>query len=113
LLSRLLERLLEPPREGVAACFLGVDRLLKDGLPPSCFFREDSLRLAQLRLVSALGLVVRHDPPEIEVDHQRGLAAGTRHFEFRLQSPHQFFPPSPSSPPANPPFSNAFASSIG
>ena len=48
--------------------FSAVDRLLKDRLAPGGFVRQNPLRVAQLGLVAALGLVVRDDPPQIEID---------------------------------------------
>src|SRR5262249_55353015 len=77
--------------------------------------REDSLRLGQLRLVATLGLLVRDDAPEIQVDHQRRLAARAGDFEFGFEPCHQRFPPGLGPPSARArPFSvKSFLSSSG
>ena len=67
---RLLQRLFEAARQRVAARLLGLDRLLEDRLAPRRLFGEDPLRVVQLGLVAALGLVVRDDPAEVEVDRR-------------------------------------------
>ena len=73
----LLQRLLETPRPRIAARPLRLERLLKSGLTPGGLFREDTLRFAQLGLVSTLGFLVAHDSPEIGIDNENRLAAGT------------------------------------
>src|SRR5262245_63027297 len=67
--------------------------------------------VAQLGFVATLGLVMRDDPPEVEIDHQRRLAAGTDDFELRFEPGHQRSPPIPfsASPSLSP--SNCFLSS--
>ena len=64
------------------------------------FGGEDAVRVAQLRFVGALRLLVRDHATEIGVDHEDGVAAGARHFDLRFQPGHQrFSPKAPSSPP--------------
>src|SRR2546422_7931374 len=84
-LARLLQRLFEPSRQGVAPSFLVVDRLLENGFAARGFVRENALRFAELGLVAALRLDMRHDAPEIDVDDKRRLTAGARHFDFGLE----------------------------
>src|SRR6185436_7454067 len=67
LLVRLAERFLEAARQCVAAGLLVCDRLLEDRLAARRLLGEDALRFAQLRLVGALRLVVRHDAPEVQI----------------------------------------------
>src|SRR5262249_47029850 len=94
LLASLTERFLEAARQRVAARLLVGARLLEDRLSPRLLFGEDALRLAHPRLVGALRLVVRDDPSEVQIDDERGLAAGAGHFEFGLEARHYCFPPS-------------------
>src|SRR5688572_17142819 len=75
---RLLEGLLEPPRQRIAARLFRGERLLEQGLAPRRFRRQDPLGFAQLGLVRALVLAVRDDAAEIHVDDERGVTAGTR-----------------------------------
>src|SRR5579862_7553105 len=91
---RPLERFFEPARERVAARLLRLHRLLENRFPARRLLRQDALRFGQLRLVATLGLVMADDTTEIDVDHEKRLAAGTAHFDFRLQPRHYFFPPS-------------------
>ena len=55
---------------------LRVDRLLEDRLAPGGFLREDALRVAQLGLVAALGLLCETTRPRLvsmtSVDWQHG-----------------------------------------
>ena len=53
--------------------------------------RQNLVRIVQLRLVGALGLHVTDDALESLVDHERGLAAGTRDFVFGSQCRHKVF----------------------
>ena len=62
---------------------------------------EDPLRFVELGLVAALRLFLTHDTPQVDVDHERRLAAGTGDFEFRLEPRHHFFPPSAPATPLN------------
>src|SRR5262245_24364931 len=110
LFLRLAQRLFEPLRERVAARLFGVHRLLEDRLAARRLFREDPLRLAQLRLVAALRFLVPRNPPEVGVEKERGLTARARQLEFRFQLRHHFFPPRA---PASPPAWNCFLISIG
>src|SRR5262249_26252904 len=109
--ARLAQRLLEPLRQRVAARFLRVDGLLKDRLAPRGLLGENPLRFGELRLVAALGLLVRHHATEVRVDHECRLAARTGDLELRFQPCHQRFPP--PSARASPYSSNAFCTSIG
>src|SRR5262249_7160177 len=89
---RLLEGFLETLRQGIAACLLRLHRLLKHRLTPRGLLRQDAMGVVKLRLVAAFGFLVADDAAEVEVDDQRRLTAGTRDFDFRLQSCHQLFP---------------------
>ena len=60
-----LQRLLEAPRQRIAARLLGLDRLLEERLAARRLLGEDPLRLGQLGLVAALRLLVRDDAPEV------------------------------------------------
>jgi hypothetical protein len=88
----LTERLFEAARERVAAVALGIDRLLEDRLAACGLFGEDPLRLTELGLRAALRLVMRDHPAQIEIDHDRRLAAGTDDFELGLQACHDLHP---------------------
>src|SRR5439155_8203605 len=113
LLTRLLQGFLEAPRERIAARLLRLHRLLEDRLSARRFLRENALRLAQLRLVAALGLFVRHDAPKIRVDDERRRAARAGDLDLRFEARHHRFPPTPPRIPASPPGSSCFFRSSG
>src|SRR4029453_17363200 len=108
----LLQRLLETPRQRIAARPLGLERVLESGLTPGGLFREDTLCFAQLGLVSTLRFLVAHDSPEIGIDNESRLAAGTGDFQLRLQPHGHFLPPIPFKAPS-PVSSNCFFNSSG
>src|ERR1700716_3594715 len=93
-LARLLQRLFEPSRQRVAPSFFVVDRLLENGLAARCLVRENALRFAELGFIAAIRFDMRHDATEIDVDDERRLTAGARHFDFGLEPRHQHFPQS-------------------
>src|SRR5204863_3952252 len=109
-LPRLPERLLEALRQRITARFLGVDRLLEDGLAARGFLGENVLGFAELGLVAAIRFLVGDNASEVRVEDERGLTAGTNQLELRMQFGHQRFPPRY---PATPPAGNCFFSSSG
>lgn len=62
--------------------FLGVNRLLEDRFTPRGFGVENPMRVAQLRLIGALGLVMRHNTAEVQIDDEHRLTARTDHFKL-------------------------------
>src|SRR3954463_10334422 len=84
----LLQRLFESPCQRVVAVLLGIERLIEERLAPGGFIREDARRVAQLRLVPAVQLLVVNDAAQICVDDQRRLTAGALHLDFALQLRH-------------------------
>jgi hypothetical protein len=78
----LPERLLESLRERVIASLFVLERLREYRFAPCCFGRKDALGIVQLRPVTAHGLDMANDPPQVAVDDERRFAARTRHFEF-------------------------------
>ena len=81
-LLRLLERLLEAPRQRVTLVLLRLNRLLEERLAPRGLGGEDPLRFVQLRLVRTLRLLVRDDATKVRVDDQRRVAAGAHKLEL-------------------------------
>ena len=88
LVVRLPQRFFESARQRVAARLLGFDRLLEQRVTTRRFLREDALRIGQFGLVSALRLLMRHDPSEVRVDDQHRIAARTTDLDFALQFGH-------------------------
>ena len=84
----LSQRFLETPRQRVAPRLLGFDRLLEQRLTARRFLRQDALGIGQFRFVSALRLLMRHDPSEIRVNDQHGIATRTTDLDFALQFGH-------------------------
>src|SRR5436190_3388127 len=116
LLFRLLQRFLEPLRQRVAARLFRFDRLLEDRLAPPLLLGQNPLCVAQLRLVAAIRLLVRHHPAEIRVNDERRLTAGADDFDLGFQARHTLFyflllnaRPSAASAPS----SKSFTISIG
>ena len=85
------ERFLEPARQRVAARLLGVHRLLEDRLPPRRFLGENALRIVQLGLVPAFGLVCETTRPRFgsmtSVDWQHGQVTSSSDFSRVMSVP--------------------------
>jgi hypothetical protein len=66
----LLQRLFETLGQGVRARPLVCERLLEGRVAPFLLFGENVLRVRQLDIQPRVGLAMRDDSSEIDVDHQ-------------------------------------------
>ena len=85
LFFRLAKRFLEAACQRIATRLLGLNGLFEQRLAAAGLVGENPRRFAELRLVAALGLLVRDDPPEVGVNDQDCAAAGTLELELALQ----------------------------
>src|SRR5262249_7974575 len=59
--------------------------LLKDRFAPGGFFGEQPMGVAELGPIAAHWLLVTHDAPQVHIDHEGCLAAGTCDVEFGFE----------------------------
>ena len=67
---------------------VGFDRLFEQCVATFRFLSKDALRVGQFGLVSALRLLMRHDPSEVRVNDQHRIAARTTDLDLALQFGH-------------------------